>query len=243
MITFSNLRQWALSVCIAASALGYTNSVTAKNATEADNIYSELPFQMNKVQLPVFPDYSRSITEFGAVADGITLNTEAFDKAIKAVAEKTGFDPKFIEERGEYAPGRTIFSMLPVFDGTQGALSAADFLWAMQRQVILDLADKGPCVILGRCADYILKDRSDVLNVFIYADKAYRAERIVRLYGQSDKKPEDRLEDKDKRRSVNYKHYTGQNWGEMRNYDLCLNSAVFSEDTCTQLIAELAEKR
>ena len=68
MITFSNLRQWALSVCIAASALGYTNSVTAKNATEADNIYSELPFQMNKVPLPVFPDNSRSITEFGAVA-------------------------------------------------------------------------------------------------------------------------------------------------------------------------------
>ena len=135
------------------------------------------------------------------------LGVPYYDKElIKAVAEKTGFDPKFIEERGEYAPGRTIFSMLPVFDGTQGALSAADFLWAMQRQVILDLADKGPCVILGRCADYILKDRSDVLNVFIYADKAYRAERIVRLYGQSDKKPEDRLEDKDKRRSVNYKH-------------------------------------
>ena len=122
------------------------------------------------------------------------LGVPYYDKElIKAVAEKTGFDPKFIEERGEYAPGRTIFSMLPVFDGTQGALSAADFLWAMQRQVILDLADKGPCVILGRCADYILKDRSDVLNVFIYADKAYRAERIVRLYGQSDKKPEDRL--------------------------------------------------
>ena len=97
MITFSNLRQWALSVCIAAFALGYTNSVTAKNATEADNIYSELPFQMNKVQVGrhrqvagKFPDYSRSITEFGAVADGITLNTEAFDKAIKAVAEKGG---------------------------------------------------------------------------------------------------------------------------------------------------------
>ena len=104
------------------------------------------------------------------------LGVPYYDKElIKAVAEKTGFDPKFIEERGEYAPGRTIFSMLPVFDGTQGALSAADFLWAMQRQVILDLADKGPCVILGRCADYILKDRSDVLNVFIYADKAYRA--------------------------------------------------------------------
>lgn len=69
---------------------GLHKQCNGKNATEADNIYSELPFQMNKVQLPVFPDYSRSITEFGAVADGITLNTEAFDKAIKAVAEKGG---------------------------------------------------------------------------------------------------------------------------------------------------------
>ena len=170
------------------------------------------------------------------------LGVPYYDKElIKAVAEKTGFDPKFIEERGEYAPGRTIFSMLPVFDGTQGALSAADFLWAMQRQVILDLADKGPCVILGRCADYILKDRSDVLNVFIYADKAYRAERIVRLYGQSDKKPEDRLEDKDKRRSVNYKHYTGQNWGEMRNYDLCLNSGLIGIEGCVKAIQQVLE--
>ena len=170
------------------------------------------------------------------------LGVPYYDKElIKAVAEKTGFDPKFIEERGEYAPGRTIFSMLPVFDGTQGALSAADFLWAMQRQVILDLADKGPCVILGRCADYILKDRSDVLNVFIYADKAYRAERIVRLYGQSDKKPEDRLDDKDKRRSVNYKHYTGQNWGELRNYDLCLNSGLIGIEGCVKAIQQVLE--
>ena len=75
-----------------------------------------------------------------------------------------------------------------------------------------------------------------MLNVFIYADKAYRAERIVRLYGQSDKKPEDRLEDKDKRRSVNYKHYTGQNWGEMRNYDLCLNSGKLGFEKCVDAI-------
>ena len=176
------------------------------------------------------------------------LGVPYYDKElVKKVAVETGFDEKFIEQQGEYAsPWKNLLSY--AFSGAgmrqpMNGLSADDFLWAMQRQVILDLADKGPCVILGRCADYILKDRSDVLNVFIYADKAYRAERIVRLYGQSDKKPEDRLEDKDKRRSVNYKHYTGQNWGEMRNYDLCLNSAVFSEDTCTQLIAELAEKR
>ena len=90
MITLNNLRQWAFSIGITALALGSPVGAMADNANGADNIYGELPFQMDKVQLPVFPDYSRSITEFGAVADGITLNTEAFDKAIKAVAEKGG---------------------------------------------------------------------------------------------------------------------------------------------------------
>ena len=88
MITFSNLRQWALSVCIAAFALGYTNSVTAKNATEADNIYSELPFQMNKVQLPVFPDYSRSITEFGGCSRRYYAQYRSFRQSYQGRSRK-----------------------------------------------------------------------------------------------------------------------------------------------------------
>lgn len=90
MITLSTLRQWALSVGIAAFVLGYPANSMANTPSTPDNIYAELPFQMNKVQLPVFPEYSRSITEFGAVADGITLNTEAFAKAIQTVAQKGG---------------------------------------------------------------------------------------------------------------------------------------------------------
>ena len=85
MITLNNLRQWAFSIGITALALGSPVGAMADNANGADNIYGELPFQMDKVQLPVFPDYSRSITEFGAVADGITLNTEAFDNSILPV--------------------------------------------------------------------------------------------------------------------------------------------------------------
>ena len=81
-----------------------------------------------------------------------------------------------------------------------GGMSAMDFLWVMQRQVILDLAEKGPCVIVGRCSDYILKDRTDCLHVFIHASEEYRAERIVRLYGKTEKTPEARLADKDGRR-------------------------------------------
>ena len=159
---------------------------------------------------------------------------------IQKIAQESGFSEGYIREAGEYTPGSALANL---FSNRAYGPTNEDYLWNIQYNLITDLAQNEACFIVGRCADYILKDRSDVLNVFIYADKAYRAERIVRLYGQSDKKPEDRLEDKDKRRSVNYKHSTGQNWGEMRNYDLCLNSAVFSEDTCTQLIAELAEKR
>ena len=170
------------------------------------------------------------------------LGVPYYDKElIKAVAEKTGFDPKFIEERGEYAPGRTIFSMLPVFDGTQGALSAADFLWAMQRQVILDLADKGPCVILGRCADYILRDMADCLKVFIHAGLDFRAKRIVEVYGEREASPEQRLKDKDKRRAAYHRFYTNMKWGQSQNYHIALDSGALGLERCAEIIRSLYE--
>ena len=91
----------------------------------------------------------------------------------------------------------------------------------------------------GRNADYILKDREDVLHVYIHADMDYRADRIVRLYGESEKSPEARLKEKDKRRSVNYQHYTGRTWGASENYDLCINTAVVGEDKAAELILSL----
>ena len=107
--------------------------------------------------------------------------------------------------------------------------------------MILQLADKGPCVIVGRNADYILKDRPDVLHTYIHADMDYRADRIVRLYGESEKSPEARLNEKDKRRSINYQHYTGRVWGQPANYDLCLNSGKLGIDACVDLIVSLAK--
>ena len=69
-------------------------------------------------------------------------------------------------------------------------ISINDYVWNAQRKIILDLADKGPCVIVGRCADFILKDRDDCFNVFIHADEKFKAERIVKEYGETDKSPE-----------------------------------------------------
>ena len=118
-------------------------------------------------------------------------------------------------------------------------LSTADFLWNIQCSVILQLAEKGPCVIVGRNADYILKDRKDVLHVYIHADMDFRADRIVRLYGDSEKSPETRLQEKDKRRRNNYQHYTGRTWGQAQNYDICLDSSTVGVENCADIIVSM----
>ena len=171
------------------------------------------------------------------------LGIPFYDKElVEQGALESGFAPKFVEEHGEQSPGKSLLSYAFAPQGVPGVmkgLSTADFLWNIQCGVILQLADQGPCVIVGRNADYILKDREDVLHVYIHAYMDYRADRIVRLYGESEKSPEARLKEKDKRRSVNYQHYTGRTWGASENYDLCINTAVVGEDKAAELILSL----
>lgn len=172
------------------------------------------------------------------------LGIPCYDKElIEQVAQKTGFDPNYIAEHGEYAPGKSIFSYAINRQASDalGGMSTPEYLWVQQRQIILDLAQKGPCVIVGRCADDILSERTDCLHVFVYADAAFRADRIVKLYGERDASPQERLKDKDGRRRINYKHFTGREWGQCQNYDLCLNSGVLGVDTCTDLLVRLMQ--
>ena len=173
------------------------------------------------------------------------LDIPYYDKElVKRVAVETGFDEKFIEQQGEYAsPLNNLLSYAFADRGmhhSMNGLSADDLLWAIQCKVILELADKGPCVIVGRCADYILREREDTLNVFIHAPLQNRAQRIVRLYGESETAPEKRLETKDKRRRAYYKHYTGHDWGMSQNYHLSLDTGLVGIDRCAQLIADVA---
>jgi cytidylate kinase len=109
----------------------------------------------------------------------------------------------------------------------------------MQRKVILELAQKEPCIIVGRCADYILKDKMDCLRVFIYADMEKRAERIVKVYGENNESPEKRLRDKDKRRSAFYYYHTDVKWGDVHNYHICLDSGELGLEKCADMICEL----
>lgn len=177
------------------------------------------------------------------VADA--LNIPFYDKElVDQIALESGFAPKFVEEHGEHSPGKSALSYAFAAQGVPGVMngmSTADFLWNIQCSVILQLADKGPCVIVGRNADYILKDRPDALHVYIHADMAYRADRIVRLYGESEKSPSARLQEKDKRRRVNYQHYTGRDWGQAQNYDVCLNSSTLGIEQCANIIVDMVK--
>ena len=173
------------------------------------------------------------------------LGIPFYDKElVEQIALESGFDPSYVDEHGEHAPGKTAFSYAFAAQGVPGAMqgmSAADFLWHIQCNVILQLAQRGPCVIVGRNADYILKDRPDAMHIFIHADMPYRAERIVNLYGQAEKSPEARLTEKDKRRKINYQHYTGRDWGKAENYDICLNSSKLGEDACVDFIVHTVQ--
>ncbi len=173
------------------------------------------------------------------------LGIPFYDKEIvEHVALESGFAPKFVEEHGELSPGKSLLSYAFAPQGVPGVmngLSTADFLWHIQCCAILQLADKGPCVIVGRNADYILKDRNDVFHAYIHADMDFRADRIVRLYGESEKSPNARLQEKDKRRSVNYQHYTGKIWGASENYDICLNTSTVGVEQAADIIVSLVK--
>ena len=118
---------------------------------------------------------------------------------IQAIAQESGFSEGYIREAGEYTPGGVFAN---VFSNRVYGPTNEDYLWTIQYQIITELARKGSCVIVGRCADYILRDTADCLKVFVHADLNFRAKRIVEVYGERDASPEQRLKDKDKRRAA-----------------------------------------
>lgn len=154
---------------------------------------------------------------------------------IPKIAEESGFDAKFVQEAGEYAPGGFLSNLSSRTFGPTNE----DYLWKIQYQIISRLAGQGPCVIVGRCADYILRDKADCLRVFIHADAQFRARRIVQEYGERAESPEQRLRDKDKRRAAYHRFYTNMKWGHAQNYDLTLNSGTLGIDKCVEIIRDL----
>ena len=166
------------------------------------------------------------------------LGIAYYDKnIIGQIAEKSGLSPEYIQENAELSPKKGLFAY--AFSGRDiTGKSVEDMVYEAQRNIILELAEKEPCVIIGRNADYILKDRDDVLNVFIHGDMLEKIKRITGLYNVKEKEAVKMMADTDKRRRTNYSFYTDQNWGKASNYTLCLNSSQLGYDRCEMIIME-----
>lgn len=161
-------------------------------------------------------------------------------KIINQIAEESGLSPEYIQESTELSPKKGLLAYALTGRDITGK-SLEDIVYEAQRKVILEIAEKNPCVIIGRNADFILKDRHNVLNIFIHGDILKKIQRIRQLYNVSEQTAKKMIEDTDKRRMANYNFYTNQKWGKASNYTLCLNSSQLGYDKCEKIIIACAE--
>lgn len=159
---------------------------------------------------------------------------------IGKIAEQSGLSPEYIKENAELSPKKGLFAY--AFSGRDiTGKSVGDMVYEAQRKIIMEIAEKESCVIIGRNADFILKDRNDVLNVFIHGDMPEKTQRIIDLYNVEEKEAVKMMADTDKRRMTNYNFYTEQKWGKASNYTLCLNSSQLGYDRCERIIMECSK--
>lgn len=177
------------------------------------------------------------------------LGIPFYDKElITLAAEQGGFSREIFERMDERASSSLLYT-LSVNPGMAGGLTGIadlplnDKVFLIQNNVIKQLADKGSCVIVGRCADYILKEYPNLIKIFICSDMADRIERITKVYGISFSNAEREIQKYDKRRANYYSFYTHTKPGIAVNYDLCLNSGQIGIDASVEVIKAYVEGR
>lgn len=164
------------------------------------------------------------------------LGIAYYDKEmIGQIAEQAGLSSEYVRENAELSPKKGWFAY--AFSGRDiTGKSVEDMVYEAQRKVIMEIAEKENCVIIGRNADFILKDRKDVLNVFIHGSIPEKVRRICSLYNVTEVDAIKMINDIDKRRRTNYNFYTEQKWGMAENYTMSLNSSVLGYDLCQKII-------
>ena len=177
---------------------------------------------------------------------------------IDMAAQESGLSPDFIKKTEQNLSSGFLYNLLlgTSYSGSNGTPSSlngpqmlplADQVFNAERKVILDLAKKGSCVIVGRCADYILNtseeiDSKELLNVFIYGDLEEKLKRIEELYKEPEQAAKKNIQQIDKRRANHYNTFTEATWGDRKNYDLMINSSTAGIEETARIIAEIARK-
>lgn len=174
------------------------------------------------------------------------LGMELYDRNILVEAAKRLEIPAiYIEELEETAPGSIIFNLSKTAIGGSRKentnLPLSERLFLEEKKIIEELVEKQNCVFVGRCASYILRDRTDCLKVFVHADKEYRLNRAVHEEGHSSSEVETFLRRSDRRRGSFFNAHTSWKWGDMDHFDLCLNSGSLGIDRCVDLLTGIVK--
>ncbi|MCR5755184.1 MAG: cytidylate kinase-like family protein [Acetatifactor sp.] len=170
------------------------------------------------------------------------------NELITRAAKESGFAEAAFKHAEEKATNSFLYSIAMGMNayGSQdfgfSNLSLDDRIFLAQSNIIRSVAKEGPCVIVGRCADYILKDIPNVLNIFVYAGIDFRVDRATKLYGISTEKAAEQVMKYDKRRANYYNYHTSEKWGNMFNYDLAVKTEDIGIDGTVDMIKHFIEK-
>ena len=178
------------------------------------------------------------------------LNVPFYDKELISLAAKeSGINADVFNEVDEKAANSLLYSLsmgLYSFGNgfsAMGDLPVNDKLYILQHKIIRKIAEEGSCVIVGRCADYVLRDHEECVNIFFYANMEYRRQEAVKKHGIDENRAEHIISKTDKSRANYYSFYSGQKWGAAENYDLCIDTSKLSEDKVVDLIVEYIRTR
>ena len=167
------------------------------------------------------------------------LGIKLYDKEfVKKVAEETGLSEEFIKNNEQKRD-----ALADLNNGYYFGLNNADELFLKESEIIKNTAEKESCVIVGRCADFILNDRKDVTKVFIYSNMKNKVKRATEFYGLDKAKAEKEITRINKLRANHYKHYTEKEWNNPNNYDICINSDTLGVEKSADLICEIVNKK
>ncbi|MDR0913659.1 MAG: cytidylate kinase-like family protein [Oscillospiraceae bacterium] len=178
------------------------------------------------------------------------LNFPFYDRALISLAAKeSGMDPELFAEVDETAANSLLYSLsmgLYSFGNgfsAMGDLPVNDRLYLLQHKIIKKIADEGPCVIVGRCGDYILREKPELISVFIHANINFRTQRAIEIHNIDKARAEQIVTKTDKRRANYYSFYSGQRWGLAEQYDLCIDSSKLTIPQAVDVIYEYVNIR
>ncbi len=178
------------------------------------------------------------------------LGYSFYDKnLISRVAKESGLSESIFEEMNEKPTASLLYSLVMGVQSSKGLyyhyndMLNGDNLFRLQANVIKSIADEGPCVIVGRCADYILRDNPNIIKLFLYADTESRVNTLMHRDNMSEKEARTAIAKADKRRANYYNFYTNSSWGDVNNYHLCMDTSSLSSDRCVDYLYSFIKEK